>query len=85
MTRDECFSAISTAYGGSHAWAKVGHWDIKVDSNPPRTIVLAGKFVNDAILGGGMTEDSFTEYLLAIPDSQWVKDGSQLLLLIKGE
>lgn len=82
MTRDDCFSTISTVYG-ARAWAGIGYWDIKVDSVPPRTLILASQFVEESILGGGMTKAEFEEWLLAIPENQWAQEEEGLVLLIR--
>lgn len=80
MTRDECMNAINRVYG-ARAWAVVGYWNIQVETQPPRTIVLSQRFVATNIDGNGMSPEDLEAHFKAIPDSQWATESNGSLLL----
>ena len=83
MTRDDCLSAISNAFGGAKTWASTGYWDIKIESTPPRTIVLTNHFVEKLLSDDGMTKEDFGTKLSEIPKEQWTQEGDRLLILLR--
>ena len=81
MTRDECLAAISNVCGAK-VWAVVGYWNVQIETQPPRTIVLSQRFVEANINGNGMSQGDFEEHLKAIPDSRWATEANGNLLLL---
>jgi hypothetical protein len=83
MTRDECLHAASAAFDGAQAWAKRGYWQIKIETQPLRTLVLSKDFVQKNIVEDDMNADEFQQMLQNIPSTQWSSDheGSLLYLM----
>jgi len=74
MTRDECLGAASAAFGGAFAWAKRGYWQIKIETQPMRTIVLSRDFVQKNIFENEMIPDDFLRIIQEIPAEHWSTD-----------
>lgn len=74
--------AINRVYGAK-AWAVLGYWNIQIETQPPRTIVLSQRFVAANIERNGMSPEDLEAHLKGIPDSRWAieSNGSLLLLL----
>jgi hypothetical protein len=83
MTRDECLRAVSAAFKDVYTWAVVSSWHIKVETKPPRELVLSQRFVETAVLGCGMTPAMLTQHIVDLPESEWATnaDGSKLIVL----
>ena len=82
MTRDECLGAASTAFGGAFAWAKRGYWQIKIETNPLRTLVLSKDFVQRNIFENEMPPEQFVHVLQTIPAEHWSTDEEGCLLYL---
>ena len=67
MTRDECLSAVSTAFGGAFASAKQGYWQIRIETTPRRTLVLSKDFVQQNIIENRMKAEEFQHRIQEIP------------------
>lgn len=83
MRRDECLTAISEAFDGVKVEAVVGYWNVRINSDPPRQLVLMGSFVAKHIKAEGMTQAELRDQIKSIPDSMWAKqsDGVWTLAL----
>ena len=73
--------AINNVYG-AQAWAVVGYWNIQIETQPPRTIVLSQRFVEANVDGKGMSQSDFENHLKAIPESQWATENNGSLFLL---
>ena len=71
MTRDECLSAASAAFGGAFAWAKQGYWQIRIETAPQRTLVLSKDFVQRNIFEDEMKAEEFQRLIQEIPLVHW--------------
>lgn len=80
MKRDECLAAISEAFNGVKVEAVVGYWNVRIDSDPPRELLLMESFVAKHIKGNGMTRGELRDLIKTIPDSQWTKRSDGLLM-----
>jgi hypothetical protein len=83
MTRDECLLAISAVFSNVRTEAIVGYWNVRVDTVPPRELVLTNPFVERNIIGNSMSPDDLTNFVRMIPESRWTvhEDGTKTLIL----
>jgi hypothetical protein len=82
MTRDECLSAASAAFGGAFAWARRGYWQIKIETTPLRTVALSKDFVQRNIFENEMPAEEFVTVLRSIPPEHWSIDEEGCLLYL---
>lgn len=82
MTRDECLSAVSTAFDGAFAWAKQGYWQIRIETTPLRTLVLSRDFVQKNIFENRMKAEEFQHLIQEIPFVRWSIDENGSLLYL---
>ena len=81
MTRDECLIAVSNAFDGALAEARVGFWNVRVSTKPAREVIITSRFLEENVLGGRMTPAELTGYIKAIPDTRWATQPDGLMML----
>lgn len=81
MTREECLMAISEAFNGVQVWAVVGFWNVHIETEPKKEIILSNWFVSQNIDKDGILPEELTEIIRGIREEDWFvgKDGSQLM------
>lgn len=84
MTRDECLLAISNAFDGSQVWAVVGFWNIHIETEPKRELVLSNWFVSQNIDKDGVVPEELTEIIKGIRDEDWFVGKNGTLLMCYG-
>lgn len=85
MKRDDVLVAVNKVFG-AYAWAFVGSWYVRVETDPPREIFFSADWVRAHVDSdvSTLSPEDLEESLRALSDSDWHLDrrtGHQFCLI----